>query len=318
MTDSRRPLVVVALGGNALVRDNRHESIPDQYETVQGVAPHIVDLVASGRRVVLTHGNGPQVGFILRRSELAIHEVAPVPLDYVVGDTQGAIGYMFCKAIDNEVRRRGLDVPVVAVVTQTVVAADDPAFTHPSKPVGAFMDEATARRRAVEHGWTIAEDAGRGWRRTVPSPDPIEVVELPTIRALCELGAVVVAGGGGGIAVTRGDDGSLVGAEAVIDKDRTSALLAASLEADLLLIATGVEQVAVDFGTPHQRGLDELTAAEARRLLADGQFGEGSMGPKIDAVLDFLERRPAAAAIITSPTSMHDALEHRAGTRIRA
>lgn len=312
------PLVVVALGGNALVRDNKHESIPDQYETVQQVAPHLVDLVAAGYRVVVTHGNGPQVGFILRRSELAIHEVAPVPLDYVVGDTQGAIGYMFAKAIDNELRGRGLTTPVVAVVTQTVVAADDPAFAHPAKPVGTFMDEATARQRAAEHGWTIVEDSGRGWRRTVPSPEPVEIVELPTIRTLCDGGAVVIAGGGGGIAVTRDASGALVGAEAVIDKDRTSALLAATLGADLLLIATGVPRVAVDFGTPQQRWLDALTAAEAAELHAAGQFGEGSMGPKIDAVLDFLARRPDAAAVITSPDAMHDALAGRAGTWIRA
>jgi carbamate kinase len=311
-------LAVVALGGNALVRDKGHESIPDQYETVQAVAPHLVDLVTAGWTIVVTHGNGPQVGFILRRSELAIHEVAPVPLDYVVGDTQGAIGYMFAKALGNELARRSIARPVVAVVTQTVVDAADPAFAQPTKPVGTFMDEATARVRAAEHGWTIAEDSGRGWRRTVPSPEPIEIVELPTIRALCDLGAIVIAGGGGGIAVTRDPSGALVGSEAVIDKDRTSALLAAELGADLLLVATGVEQVAIDFGTPEQRWLDHLTVAEAEALLAAGQFGEGSMAPKIDAVIDFLRRRPEGAAVITSPAAMRDALGRATGTWITA
>lgn len=312
------PLAVVALGGNVLVRDAAHESIPDQYDTVQTVVPHLVDLVADGWRLVITHGNGPQVGFILRRSELAIHEVAPVPLDYVVGDTQGAIGYMFCKALANELRRRAMPTPVVAVVTQTVVDAADPAFTHPTKPVGSFLPEAEARRHATEHGWTIAEDAGRGWRRTVPSPEPVEIVEHATIRTLVDAGVLVVAAGGGGIPVTRSVDGALVGAEAVVDKDRTSALLAAQLDADLLLVATGVERVAVDFATPSPRWLDHLTVAEAQAFAAEGQFGEGSMRPKIDAAIDFLARRPGATALITSPLSLRRALRGETGTRLTA
>ncbi len=313
-----RPLAVVALGGNVLVRDAAHESIPDQYETLQTVAPHLVDLVEQGWRIVVTHGNGPQVGFILRRSELAIHEVAPVPLDYVVGDTQGAIGYMFCKALGNELHRRGMATPVVAVVTQTIVDPADPAFTHPTKPVGSFLDEGEARRLSAAYGWTIAEDAGRGWRRTVPSPEPVEIVEHATIRTLADAGVLVVAGGGGGIPVVRRPDGSLVGAEAVVDKDRTSALLAAQLGADLLLIATGVERVAVDFGTPAQRWLDHLSIAEARALAAAGQFGEGSMLPKIDAAIDFLARCPDATALITAPDALPRALRGETGTRLSA
>ncbi len=311
-------LAVVALGGNALVRDAGRESIPDQYETVQAVAPHLVDLVEAGWRLVVTHGNGPQVGFILRRSELASDEVAPVPVDYAVGDTQGAIGYMFLKAIANELRRRGLDRPVVAVVTQAVVDADDPAFGAPSKPIGSFMDEATARRKAAAWGWTLAEEAGRGWRRTVASPRPREIVELPTIRQLSEQGAVVVAAGGGGISVMRNGDGDLVGVEAVVDKDLTSALLAVELDADLFAIPTGVERVALDFGTPTQRWLEELGVEQARTLAAAGQFGEGSMRPKIEALCDYVRARPGGTGVITSIEQLPAALAGRAGTRITA
>ncbi|HRI17841.1 MAG TPA: carbamate kinase [Burkholderiaceae bacterium] len=309
-------LAVVALGGNALVRDAQHQSIGDQYETVQSVAPNLVDLVEEGWNLVVTHGNGPQVGFILRRSELAIAEVAPVPLDYVVGDTQGAIGYMFLKALGNELRRRGMTRPVVAVVTQTVVAADDPAFAHPVKPVGAFMDEAVARRYQAELGWTIAEDAGRGWRRTVASPLPQEIVEQETIAALCRQGAIVVAVGGGGVPVVRGADGSLAGIEAVVDKDLASALLAAQMGADLPAIPTGVDKVAINFGQPNQRWLDRLTVAEALAMAAQGEFGEGSMRPKVEALAGFVTRRPGGAGVITSPEKLRAALRRETGTWI--
>ena len=309
-------LAVVALGGNALVRDAKHESIGDQYETVESVAPHLVDLVEEGWNLVVTHGNGPQVGFILRRSELAIAEVAPVPLDYVVGDTQGAIGYMFLKALGNELLRRGIKRPVVAVVTQTVVAADDPAFTHPVKPVGSFMTEAVARQRSAELGWTIAEDAGRGWRRTVASPMPQDIVELPTIDALSRQGAIVVAVGGGGVPVVRDERGFLSGVEAVVDKDLASALLAARMGAELLVIPTGVDKVAINFGQPDQRWLDTLTVAEAHRMAAAGQFGEGSMRPKVEAVAGFVTARPGGAGVITSPAKLRDALRRMTGTWI--
>ena len=309
-------LAVVALGGNALVRDAKHESIGDQYETVQSVAPNLGDLVEEGWNLVVTHGNGPQVGFILRRSELAIAEVAPVPLDYVVGDTQGAIGYMFLKALGNELRRRGIERPVVAVVTQTVVAADDPAFTHPVKPVGSFMTEAVARRRQAELGWTIAEDAGRGWRRTVASPMPREIVELPTIAALSRQGAIVVAVGGGGVPVVRDTQGLLSGVEAVVDKDLASALLAAQMGAELLAIPTGVDKVAINFGQPGERWLDTLTVAEAHQMAAAGQFGEGSMRPKVEAVASFVARRPGGAGVITSPGKLRAALQRKTGTWI--
>ncbi|MFN0027289.1 MAG: carbamate kinase [Acidimicrobiales bacterium] len=309
-------LVVVALGGNVLVRDAEHESIPHQYETVQSVAPYLIDLVEQGWRLVLTHGNGPQVGFILRRSELAIGEVAPVPLDYVVGDTQGAIGYMFLKALGNELRRRAIDKAVVAVVTQTVVAADDPAFDHPTKPVGSFMEESAARRFADSLGWTVAQDGDRGWRRTVPSPLPVGIVEVPAIRALCDSGAIVVAAGGGGVPVTRDAHGDLVGVEAVVDKDLASAMLAVELGADALVIPTGVEAVAVNFGTAQQRWLSSLTLADAAALVQGDQLGEGSMRPKVEALMNFLRRCPNGTGIITSPERIGAALGGNAGTRI--
>ena len=309
-------LAVVALGGNALVRDAAHDSIADQYDTVSAVARHLVDLIEEGWRLVITHGNGPQVGFILRRSELASAEVNPVPIDYAVADTQGAIGYMFLKAIGNELTHRSIARPVVAVVTQTVVDSDDPAFGHPTKPVGAFFDEATARRCERDLGWTVVADAGRGWRRTVASPHPREIVELDTIRMLSEAGAVVVAGGGGGIPVVRDGDGALVGVEAVIDKDLASALLAARLGADLLAIPTGVERVAINFGEPDQQWLDRLTVAEATRLAEAGQFGEGSMRPKVEALVGFVQQHPGGAGVITSPERLGDALARRTGTWI--
>jgi carbamate kinase len=315
----KKPLAVVAVGGNALIRDEQHLSIPDQYEAVKESALSIADMIESGWNVVLTHGNGPQVGFILRRSELAAQEVAPVPLDYAVGDTQGAIGYMFQKALSNELHRRGVTRPVVALITQTLVSPDDPAFRHPSKPVGAFLDEALARQRQRALGWTLMEDAGRGWRRTVPSPEPLEIIESDTIATLLAQGSVVIACGGGGIPVVRRDDG-LAGVEAVIDKDLASALLARTLNADLLLIPTGVEQVAINFGTPEQRWLDSMSAAQAREFIEQGQFGAGSMLPKVEAILRFVSQSDATGrageGLITSPAAIRRALERRTGTWI--
>ncbi len=226
---------VVAFGGNALVADAEHDTIPQQYETVCRTVPHLVDLIEQGWRLVVSHGNGPQVGFILRRSEISQDEVAPVPVDYAVADTQGAIGYMFVKALTNELTRRGLNRPVVAVITQSVVHLNDPAFRRPTKPIGSFLTEARARAMAETHGWTIEEDAGRGWRRTVASPRPQKIVETDMIRTLLDAGAVVVAAGGGGIPVAIQPDGKLVGVEAVVDKDLASGLLARDLEADMLL-----------------------------------------------------------------------------------
>jgi len=309
-------LAVVAFGGNALVRDENHQSIIDQYATVVATVPAIVDMIEAGWNIVVTHGNGPQVGYILRRSELARNEVAPVPLDYAVADTQGAIGYMFSTALHNELARRGMQRPVATVVTQTVVDANDPAFDRPTKPIGAFFDEATARGHASDLGWTVAQDGDRGWRRTVASPQPQEIIELPTIRALIDAGTLVVAGGGGGIPVIRDETGQLAGIEAVIDKDRSSALLAAVLGADLLVVPTGVERVAIHFGTPEQEWLSHLSPESAAQYVTEGHFGEGSMQPKVEAILDFLRDRPNAAGLITSPECIASALNRQTGTWI--
>ncbi len=309
-------IAVVALGGNALVTDASHQAIADQYDAVRSVAGPLVELVQQGWGLVVSHGNGPQVGFILRRSELAQAELAPVPMDYAVGDTQGAIGYMFLKAIGNELRSRGVDRRVAAIVTQTVVDPADPAFTHPTKPVGSFLDEATAHEHAQRLGWHVAEDAGRGWRRVVPSPTPVAIVELETIRELLEAGTIVIAAGGGGIPVVRDDDGALDGVEAVVDKDSACALMAAELGADLFAIPTGVDQVAVNWGKPDQRWLDRLTMAEATALAQSGELGEGSMRPKVEALVTYLERHPGGAGVITSPQMLPAALRRETGTWI--
>src|ERR1051325_7500605 len=241
---------VVAFGGNALVTDAEHDSIPEQYKTVCRTVSPLVDLVEKDWRLVVSHGNGPQVWFILRRSEISEAEVDPVPVDYAVADTQGAIGYMFVKALTNELAKRGLARPVVAIVTQSVVDPADEAFKNPTKPIGSFLNETTARARQKDLGWTIMEDAGRGWRRTVPSPRPQRIFETETIRTLLDKGAVVVAAGGGGIPVAVKPDGTVVGVEAVVDKDLASGLLAHELGADMLLIPTGVARVAIRFGKP--------------------------------------------------------------------
>jgi carbamate kinase len=309
---------VVAFGGNALVTDAEHDSIPQQFDTVAKTATHLVDLVEQGWRLVVSHGNGPQVGFILRRSEIAEHEVDPVPVDYAVADTQGAIGYMFVKALTNELARRGLARPVVAVVTLSMVDLDDPAFQNPTKPIGPFLEEARARSMAKSLGWTIMEDSGRGWRRTVPSPRPRKILETELIRALLDSGAVVVAAGGGGVPVAMQADGSLVGVEAVVDKDLASGLLAHALGADMLLIPTGVPRVAIRFGTPEQRWLDSITVDEARALMKAGEFGAGSMEPKVAAVADFVASTPGAVGVIGAPDQIRAIIEGRSGTRIVA
>jgi carbamate kinase len=308
-------LAVVAVGGNALIRDEQHRTIADQYDTARETVGYVADLIGNGWRVVFTHGSGPQMGFILRRSELALHEVIPVPMDYAGADLQGALGYMFVKALRNEFRRRGMAREAVAVVTQVLVERDDPAFRNPTKPIGSPMDEATARKRAADLGWQVREDPGRGWRRVVPSPRPKAIVDLDVIAHLVGEGYVVVACGGGGIPVMQDDAGDIQGIEAVIDKDTASSLLARTLHADRLVIATGVERVALDFGKPTQRWLERLTLAEAKRLYDQNQFDKGSMGPKIGAVIEFLEGG-GAEGIITDPSHLAPALAGVAGTRI--
>jgi carbamate kinase len=313
MTERTGDLIVLAIGGNSLIRDEAHKTVPDQWQLTRETCHHIAEIVARGHRVVITHGNGPQVGFILRRSELASHELHEVPLDSCDADTQGAIGYMIQQSLANEFRRRGMNRTAVSVVTQVEVDAKAPEFGRPSKPIGSFMDEATARARSAKGGWPIAEDAGRGWRRVVPCPPPLAIVELAAIRSLLDAGMVVTAVGGGGIPVVRDENGDLRGIEAVIDKDLASALLATDLGADQLVMSTGVKRVCLDFGKPTERALDRLTLAQARHHLAAGQFGEGSMAPKIEAAIHYLERG-GKRAVITCPDELEAAAEGRAGT----
>jgi carbamate kinase len=310
-------LAVVAIGGNALIRDRKHESIVDQYEMVCELAEDIAGMIEAGWKVVVTHGNGPQVGFILRRSELSIAEVPPVPMDYAGADIQGAVGYMFLKALRNVFKRYRIKREPACVVTQTLVDRNDPAFANPTKPIGSHMDEAHARQLASKYQWTVREDAGRGWRRVVPSPRPRAILETRIIKTLAAEGYVVVACGGGGIPVIEEENGELRGVEAVIDKDLASGLLARSMEADILVLPTGVEKVALDFNKPTQRWLDRMTLAEARRHQADNQFDPGSMGPKIAALVDFVGGG-GRMGLITNPPNLSRALRGETGTRLVA
>lgn len=311
-----KKLAVVAIGGNSLITDPEHQTVEDQYLAAAETDHQIAGLVAAGWDVVITHGNGPQIGFILRRSELASHELHEVPLDVCGAHTQGAIGYLLQQNLINDFELMGIDKGVVTVVTQVEVDKDDPAFDSPSKPIGSFLTEDQAKQRRDQEGWDIAEDADRGWRRVVASPMPMRIVELGAIRTLLESGFTVIAVGGGGLPVVADDSGALRGVPAVIDKDRASALLASNLDADLLLISTAVDQVALNFGTPEQEWISEMTLDQAKGYLAEGgHFLPGSMEPKIEAVVAFLEAG-GTEAIITSPRNIDKALTGIAGTRI--
>lgn len=274
-----------------------------------------MEIIAQGINVVLTHGNGPQVGFILRRSEIASGQVPTVPMDYAGADTQGAIGYMFQKALHNKLRHRGIDRQTVTLVTQLLVDHNDPAFSHPTKPVGSYMEESTAKAIAETQNWHIMEDSGRGWRRVVPSPMPEKIVELDIINSLVDSGYILIACGGGGIPVIEDREGNLEGVEAVIDKDIASAMLANNINAEYLLISTAVPKVAINFNTPDQKWLDKLTINEAHQLLEEGQFGKGSMEPKIQAAVSFVQEG-GERAIITDPLHLTEALKGEAGTQI--
>jgi carbamate kinase len=309
----REGLVVVALGGNAISPPGTASPIPAQYEATMETANHLAHLTE--RPLVVTHGNGPQVGNALLRSDLAAGVAPRLPLDTCVADLQGGMGFMLQQCLDNAFIQAGVRRSTVTVVTRTVVDAGDPAFRSPSKPIGTFFDETEARRRMDGQGWVMREDAGRGWRRVVPSPEPIEIIEQPAIEALLHTGAVVVAAGGGGIPVVRQPDGSLAGVEAVVDKDLASALLADRLGAERLLVLTGVEHVAADFGRPTQRDLHELRSSELAELAAAGQFAPGSMLPKVQAVLRFLTRGDRRA-IITTPELSEKALAGEIGTQV--
>jgi carbamate kinase len=309
--------MVVAIGGNALIKDKQHQTVPDQMAALEETSHHIGALVEDGWRLAIGHGNGPQVGFILRRSELAAHELHEVPLDVCGADSQGAIGYEFQQALGHEFRRRGLDRAAVTVVTQVEVDRADPAFASPTKPIGSFLDDEQAAKRRAD-GWTVVEDAGRGNRVVVASPLPMRIVELPAVRTLVDAGFVVITVGGGGIPVVADADGMLHGVPAVIDKDFASSLLATQLGAEVFTIATAVERVALDFGKPGQRWVDRMTLAEAKRYLAEGtHFAAGSMAPKIEACTWFLEKG-GREAIITDPDHLRAAVRGEAGTHIVA
>lgn len=311
----KKGLAIVAVGGNALIKDKNHQTVQDQYACSEETMKHITSMIEKGWDVVISHGNGPQVGFILRRSELSAHELHEVPLDYCGADTQGAIGYMFQQILHNEFLARGMDREAVTVVTQTIVDRNDPAFQNPTKPIGSFMDEAAASEKMKKEGWTMVEDAGRGWRRVVPSPIPQRIVEAEAIQSLIKAGFVVVAVGGGGIPVIETEDGHLKGVEAVIDKDFGSSILATMINADLFLISTAVEKVAINFNKPDQKWLDSMTVAEAREYVAAGHFAKGSMLPKIQAILNYMDNG-GKKALITDPEHIIDALEGKTGTWI--
>lgn len=308
-------ITVLAMGGNSLLDPALPPTVDNQFMVTRRAIAPIADLMAAGHRFVITHGNGPQVGWMLLRSELARAEVHEVPLDSLVADSQGAIGYMLQRLLREELARRRLDIPVATIVTEVEVDPDDPAFANPTKPVGLFYDEAHARALARDRGWAVKEDAGRGWRRVVPSPRPRRIVELDVIKLLVADGATVIACGGGGVPIKRDAEGHLRGVEAVIDKDHTSALLATGLGAERLVITTGVDRVVRGFRSPNPVPLSHTTPRELRPLFDAGEFPAGSMGPKIEAALDFLARG-GREVVITHPEQVHRALDGRQGTRI--
>ena len=313
-----KKIAVVAIGGNSLIKDKNHQTVEDQYQAAKETTFHIADMIEAGWDVAIGHGNGPQVGFILRRSEIAnkVEGMHEVPLDVCGADSQGAIGYSLQQTLQNELNKRGIKKSVATVVTQVAVDRNDKAFANPSKPIGGFMDEAEAKHREKDLGWNIVEDAGRGWRRVVASPIPVKVVELDAVEALIEAGIIAVTVGGGGIPVVENEDGSYEGVAAVIDKDFASSLLARLVKADLFLISTAVEKVAINFGKPDEKWLDKMTLAEAKQYLAEGiHFAKGSMAPKIQAIIWYLENG-GKQALITNPENIGRALKGETGTWI--
>lgn len=308
--------LVIALGGNALQEAGKPATAQAQLEVVEKTSEYIADIVERGYEVIVAHGNGPQVGRIVIQNEVASAATPAMPFDVCGAMSQGMIGYHIQQGLSKVLRHRGINKNVVTVVTQVVVDKDDPKFKAPSKPIGPFYTEEEAKAIAAEKGYTMKEDAGRGWRRVVASPLPVEIVELDAVKTLNDAGFVVVTVGGGGIPVVRNDAGDLEGVAAVIDKDLASEKLARDMDADALVILTAVEKVSINFKKPDQKDLDRMSAAEAKQYIKEGHFAPGSMLPKIEAALNFVESKPGRIAIITSLDKAVDAIEGRAGTTI--
>jgi carbamate kinase len=311
-----RPLAVVAFGGNALLRPEDSGTVGEQLERAREAVRKLLPILGRGFELVVVHGNGPQVGNILIQAEAAADRVPRQTLDFCVAQTEGSMGFLLELAFGNELTRAGFRKEVVTIVTQVEVDAADPAFAKPSKPIGPFFPPGMAARIQEETGWTMVEDAGRGWRKVVPSPKPIAIRGVEVAAALINRGHIVIAAGGGGVPVVVTEEGEVRGVEAVIDKDYSASMLAASLQADLFIVLTGVERVSRDFGKPTQKPLAELDVRTARELLAQGQFPPGSMGPKIDAAARYVEAG-GREVIITTAEALGEALEGRTGTRIR-
>ena len=310
---SNVPIVLVAMGGHAFMQRGEKGTIEEHEKNAEVIASLLMTLVDRGYHLVITHGNGPQVGNLLIQHEMARQEVPAMPLDVLVAMTEGSLGYILQQRLLNELRKKELRRYVVTVVTQVLVDEQDPAFRDPSKPIGPFLSREEAERRRDALGWNVREDSGRGWRRIVPSPRPVKVIQRHMIRDTARAGHIVVACGGGGIPIKKEANGHYAGIEAVIDKDLTSSVLATDIGAALLVILTAVPQVYVNFGKPNQQALGAVTLEELERLHAEGHFPPGSMGPKIEAVMGYL-RAGGRRALITNPESLPQAIEGRAGT----
>jgi len=315
VTPEKTKTMVIALGGNSIIPVDKQGTIEEQYELTRATMAHVGRLIKEGHLIAITHGNGPVVGNIFIRNEMAKHIIPPMPLDICGADSEGGIGYMIQQTLQNQLRQMGIDKDVFTIITQVVVDENDPAFQNPTKPIGPFYSREDAEKVSKEKGWVIVEDCGRGYRRVVPSPKPLEIVEWRAIEKAIDSGAIVIAVGGGGVPVIRDKDGNLKGVEAVIDKDRASSVLARQLGAEVLVILTQVEKVAINFGKPDQKDLDVLTVEEAKRYLAQGEFPPGSMGPKIESAIEFLENG-GEEVIITLPELLYEAVQGRRCTRI--
>lgn len=315
VTTPHRPRTVVALGGNAIIRRGDSGTIEEQSGRAREAMRGIADLAQAGHVLVLTHGNGPVVGNILLRSEAARALVPPMPLYIAGADSGGGVGYLLQQTLHNELVARGLSRSVVTIVTQTLVHADDPAFAEPTKPIGPFMTEQDAQAHATERDWTVREQPGGGWRRVVPSPLPLEIVESSAICTLAETGAIVIAAGGGGVPVTRSADGQLAGVDAVVDKDWTGALLACALGADTYIVLMEADAVYRDWGTPDEHRLEHLTAEKVRALLCAGALDTGTIGPKV-AASAYAAETCGCTSILCAPEQLSQAMAGEAGTRI--